>query len=130
MGRDEIELEVEKAIISAVLWITRAKEMHFSLVPSKPREQEGLGITSLPGYGIFLRKLFNDYLPQKAPYKDFVYPRGFADRTYNEPLRVLRYELTELLYARAQNPMAGAKARNVGARRARTPRNSQRETRR
>ncbi len=115
MNREEIEIEVENAITSATLWITKSKVMHFSLVPAKPLNQGGLGI-GLGVYQGFLRALVNDYLPQKKPFKDYKYPRGFAVDTHNLPLRNLRYQLTNNLYAREQVPVAGLKTAKQGKR--------------
>jgi hypothetical protein len=98
MRRAQIELDIERAIIAAARWIRKGRESHFSLIPSKGINDEGLGL-GLNAYTGFVASLFTEYLPEKAPYKDFEAPELLVKATLDEPLRALRYELTEILFS-------------------------------
>lgn len=109
MGRDEIELDVEMAITTAVLIVTQVKEMTFSLVPAKALQDGGLGLR-ITAYTAFLDVLIGTHLPRVAPYTNYMPPKGLARSTHDKPLRTLRYELTEQLFALAQGKTVQGKS--------------------
>lgn len=108
MRRAQIELDIESAITAAAHWIRKGREIHFSLIPSNGITNEGLGL-GLNAYTAFVASLFTDYLPKKAPYKKFQAPDSLVKATYGEPLRALRYELTEILFSSKSPAKARAK---------------------
>lgn len=99
MGRDQIEIDVSLAITAASRRKLKDPEkMTFDLVPSKPLDDGGLGL-SQTGYDGFLSSLFSVDLPDIPPYKGYVYPRSLVSKTRHKPLSVLLDTLTELLFA-------------------------------
>lgn len=103
VGRDEIELDVQQAIIDAACWVIKKNQVSLSRVPSKPIAQSGLGLR-LNSYRGLLRAIITTYMPKKALYAGYQYPIGLPGETLNAPLTDLRYALTNDLYARAQVP--------------------------
>lgn len=104
MGRDEIELDVQQAIIDAACWVIKENQVSLSRVPSKPIAQSGLGLR-LNSYRGFIRAIITTYMPKEALYAGYQYPIGLPVQTLNAPLTDLRYALTNDLYARAQIPV-------------------------
>lgn len=103
MGRDEIDLDVQQAIINAACWVISKNQVRLSSVPSKPIAQNGLGLR-LPSYRGFIRAIITTYLPRKALYAGYQYPIGLPSQTLNARLTDLQYALTNDLYSRAQVP--------------------------
>ena len=97
-GAMGIQDTIENAIRECVERETDVQVFSFSLKPSKPLAESGLGLQPNAWHAL-LDRLKDNYLPQTPPYTGLLIDQAFVDKTYDKDLGSTSQQLTLRLTA-------------------------------
>ncbi len=95
-GAMAIQDTIENALRQCVEAETDIQVFSFSLKPSKPLADGGLGLQPNAWHGL-LDRLKDSYLPQSAPYTKLLIDQTLVDKTYDKDLGTTSQKLTLLI---------------------------------